>query len=168
MNPFATLPYIALGGLGPNSDRRRLLATSGRILVAALASVSLIGGACSGQGARNQAERPFVSRIYDVPLHKSSVASTATSRSDREVYNVALPVEGLANFYTLVAKMGDGMPFRDLQWCLGSRTQTSPRQFERVWRSPSTSDFLVIRGMEDGEGAQLSIIKEGGNSTRTC
>ena len=90
----------------------------------------------------------------------------------REAYRVGLPVAGLANFYTVVGRMGDKVGFergdQKFEWCSGFRKDAPPRGFQRVWRKAGTNDFLVLQGTEDGPGSVLVILDEKGNVGRTC
>ena len=137
-------------------------------LVLVALSVAACGGDDGGGKKPGPPPQPKDSMLYDIPLHESAVLEGAKSGPGRETYRVGLPVLGLANFYMLVARMGDDMPFRDLEWCRGSRTGEPLQAFERVWRKPATNDFLVLQGTADGKGSQLVIIDEKANATRTC
>lgn len=145
-----------------------------RAIVVALTTIPLVGAACAGDDSEDQAQAldPNISEVSDVQLHPSSVVVGDKSGPDRQTYWVSLPVDGLANFYRVVAGMGNDMPFEGpdgtLEWCSGSRTETSPCGWERVWRKPGTSDFLVLQGTEDGAGSPLSVIDDKANTSRTC
>lgn len=142
--------------------------------VPALAALLLLATGCGGGAGNVPVSKPpvGVSKLHEIPIHRSAVALPDKTGPGREAYHVGLPVNGLANFYTVVARMGDKMGFEALdqqfEWCSGSRQEASPRGFERVWRQSGTNDYLVLQGTEDGAGSVLVIIDDKGDTGRTC
>lgn len=150
----------------PGAGKRRLAAVG--VVGAVLLTAAACGKDTKAAAPAASAAEPGRSRIYDIPLHQSAAAVAEETRPQHEVYRVALSVNGLANYYLIMAQMGDNVPYQGLEWCSGVRTETPVRAFERVWRKPSTTDFLVLQGTADGTGSRLVISEERGNAARQC
>lgn len=123
--------------------------------------------ACGDDGESSNATTPQSqeSKIYDVPIPPTAIADPASDEG-REIYQVEAQTMNQIVHGFYLTTMPAGRPYNGLDWC--SEAWTGRESVERVWRKPSTNDFLVLQVSRAPRGSTINVTDDKGNATRTC